>query len=382
MTAVVEPNSFEEAAEALAEASTSEQAIRIRGAGTKAGWGSVAPEPDLELRTGALDRIVEHNAGDLTAELEAGVPVARAQEAFASESQMLALDPPLGRGSDRFATIGGMIATADSGPLRHRYGSPRDLVLGMTVALSDGTIARSGSKVIKNVAGYDIAKLFSGAFGTLGLILSVSVRLHPLPIRTATALGAADDPGILSAAALALAKAPLELEALDVAWRSGRGGLLARCAGAETDRRAARVASLMREHGLSHVQATDEDDSLWARQRAGQRAQNGRAMLRIAAVPSRLAEVLALTEECSGTLVGRAALGTSYVELDPDAVPRLLDRLPSGAGAVLLDAPVQLRTTLDPWSADGGGALELMRRIKQRFDPTRTCNPGVFVGGI
>jgi glycolate oxidase FAD binding subunit len=138
----------------------------------------------------------------------------------------------------------------------------------------------------------------------------------------------------------------------------------------------------MREHGLSHVQATDEDDSLWARQRAGQRAQNGRAMLRIAAVPSRLAEVLALTEECSGTLVGRAALGTSYVELDPDAVPRLLDRLPSGAGAVLLDAPVQLRTTLDPWSADGGGALELMRRIKQRFDPTRTCNPGVFVGGI
>src|SRR5581483_10155610 len=253
MAAIVEPSSFEEAAEALAEASSSHHSIRIRGAGTKAAWGAIAPEPDVELRTTALDRVVEHNAGDLTAELQAGVPVARAQETFAAASQMLALDPPLGRGSDRFATIGGMIATGDSGPLRHRYGAPRDLVLGMTVALSDGTIARSGSKVIKNVAGYDIAKLFSGAFGTLGLILSVSVRLHPLPMHSATALGASDDAGTLSAAAAALIKAPLELELLDVAWRGGRGGLLARCAGAETERRAARVAELMRAHGLTHV---------------------------------------------------------------------------------------------------------------------------------
>ena len=106
---------------------------------------------------------------------------------------MLAIDPPLGN-PGQAATVGGVIATADSGPLRHRYGAPRDLVLGMTVALSDGTIARSGSKVIKNVAGYDLAKLFTGSFGTLGIILSVSVRLHPLPLATATALGASSDP--------------------------------------------------------------------------------------------------------------------------------------------------------------------------------------------
>ena len=382
MAAIVEPSSFEEAAEALAEASSSHHSIRIRGAGTKAAWGAIAPEPDVELRTTALDRIVEHNAGDLTAELQAGVPVARAQETFAAASQMLALDPPLGRGSDRFATIGGMIATGDSGPLRHRYGAPRDLVLGMTVALSDGTIARSGSKVIKNVAGYDIAKLFSGAFGTLGLILSVSVRLHPLPMHSATALGASDDAGTLSAAAAALIKAPLELESLDVAWRGGRGGLLARCAGAETERRAARVAELMRAHGLTHVHFTDDDDALWARQRAGQRAQNGRAMVRIAAAPSKLAAILALTEECSGTLVARAALGTSYVEVDPDAVPRLRAGLPPGATAILLDAPPDLRQQLDPWNGSGVSALDLMRRVKQRFDPTGTCNPGLFVGGI
>lgn len=382
MAVALEPSSFEDAAGALAHAAAAHQSVRIRGAGTKAGWGTVTEEPDVELRTTALNRIVEHNAGDLTAVLEAGVPVARAQETFAGEAQMLALDPALGRGSDRYATIGGMIATGDSGPLRHRYGAPRDLVLGMTVALSDGTIARSGSKVIKNVAGYDIAKLFSGSFGTLGMILSVSVRLHPLPDHSATALGSSGDPDALAAAAIALARAPLELEALDVAWRAGRGGILARVAGAEAGRRAARVADLMRDTALEQVDATGDDDALWARQRAGQRAQNGRALIRVSARPSELGAVLRITEQCSGTLVGRTALGTNYVELDPDAATRLRDRLPAGARSVLLDGPAELRETLDPWNAEGDAALELMRRVKRRFDPARTCNPGTFVGGI
>ena len=113
--------------------------------------------------------------GDFTAVLEAGVPFAEAQAAFAEHGQRLAWDPPDPGG----ATIGGIVATADSGPLRHRYGGVRDLVVGTTVVLSDGTVAKSGGKVIKNVAGYDLAKLFAGSFGTLGLIASISVRLHP-----------------------------------------------------------------------------------------------------------------------------------------------------------------------------------------------------------
>ena len=133
------------------------------------------------LETGGLDRILEHNVGDFTAVLEAGVPFADAQQAFAEHGQRLAWDPPEGGRDGRLATVGGIVATADSGPLRHRYGGVRDLVVGMNVVLSDGTIAKSGGKVIKNVAGYDVAKLFAGSFGTLGLIASVSVRLHPLP---------------------------------------------------------------------------------------------------------------------------------------------------------------------------------------------------------
>src|SRR2546423_2056895 len=127
--------------------------------------------------------MVKHTAAAQTAVLEAGVPVGRAKGTFAEAGQMLAMDPPDPGG----ATIGGVLATGDSGPLRHRYGAPRDLVLGMTVALTDGSVASAGGKVIKNVAGYDLAKLFTGAFRTLGAILPVAVRLHPPPERTATA---------------------------------------------------------------------------------------------------------------------------------------------------------------------------------------------------
>jgi glycolate oxidase FAD binding subunit len=382
MTETLEPSTFEDAAGALADASAARRTVRIRGAGTKASWGTFTDAPDLELRTTALNEIVEHNAGDLTAVLEAGVPVARAQEVFAGEGQMLALDPALGRGADRYATIGGMIATGDCGPLRHRYGAPRDLVVGMTVALSDGTIARSGSKVIKNVAGYDIAKLFAGSFGTLGLILSVNVRLHPLPQLSATALGASTDPAALRDAAISLAQAPLELEALDIAWRAGRGGILARVAGAEATARAQRIARMMADAGLDQVDVSDEDDALWARQRAGQRAQNGRALVRVAAPPRDLADVLRVTDATEGTLVGRAALGTSYVELEPREVVAFRGMLPAHWVAIVLDAPDDLRDGLDPWGAGDDGGLALMRRIKQRFDPQRTCNPGLFVGGI
>jgi glycolate oxidase FAD binding subunit len=380
------PATFDDAAALLAEAAAGGLTVRPRGAGTKLGWGRPVSAPDIELRTGSLDRIVEHNAGDLTAVLEAGVPLARAQEQFAQAGQILAIDPPLsepdgGEEQIGIATIGGVIATGDSGPLRHRYGAPRDLILGMTVALADGTIARSGGKVIKNVAGYDIAKLFTGSFGTLGAILSVSVRLHPLAAISHTALGATGDPTLQAEAVRRLAASGLELEALDVAWRAGRGGVLARCAGLEAARRAARAAALMSEAGLEGVEIADDDAPLWARQRAGQRSAAA-ALVRVAARPSALPAVVAATEHCGGTLVGRGAIGSSYVEVDPDAVAMLRAELPGGAYAVVLDAPASARQSIDVWGAAESPAVALMRRLKHRFDPGDVLNPGVFVGGI
>jgi glycolate oxidase FAD binding subunit len=371
----LQPKTFDEAAAALREASGAGQVVRFCGGGTKAAWGAGGPTPSVEISSGALDRIVEHNAGDLTAVLEAGVPLAEAQAAFAAAGQMLALDPPLGE-HDR-ATIGGIVATGDSGPLRHRYGGARDLVIGMTVALSDGTVARSGGNVIKNVAGYDLAKLFCGSFGTLGMVLAVNLRLHPTPPGYATATGATDDPAWLQSAAIRLAASPLELEALDVRWQNGHGALLARAGGAEPRQRAKRAARLMREAGLQNPRVLEVDHDAWAGQRSGQRSSTG-ALVRIAARPSRLGAVLTLTDACAGSLVGRAALGTSYVACDPDAVSRLRQSLPDGATALVLDGPKEL----DRWGAHDESAIELMRRIKQRFDPTRSCNRGVFVGGI
>jgi glycolate oxidase FAD binding subunit len=374
------PDTFEDAAAALAAAAAAGDAVQIRGAGTKLAWGTAQPQAMTELCTTSLDRVVEHNVGDLTAVVQAGVPFARLREQLAAEGQMLAIDPPLGNPGEE-ATVGGVIATADSGPLRHRYGAPRDLVLGITVALSDGTIARAGSKVIKNVAGYDLAKLFTGSYGTLGLILSVSVRLHPLPLATATALGASSDAAGLTEAVRALAAAPLELEALDVAWRGGRGGVLACCGGAQSARRARRVAELMRRLGLDQVDVTESDATLWARQRAGQRSRE-RALVKLSHRPSRLAEILAAVDAVGGTLVGRAVLGTSYVELDADAVTRLRGALGAGEYSVVLDAPTEARAGLDAWGPNDPISLGLMQRVKDRFDPARACNPGAFVGGI
>jgi glycolate oxidase FAD binding subunit len=377
------PPTFEQAATTLAGASSEGRTVRIRGAGTKLGWGAVTAAADLELWTTGLNRIVEHNVGDLTAILEAGVPLADAQRTFAAAGQMLALDPPLAVSHDSpsGATIGGIAATGDSGPLRHRYGAPRDLIVGATVALSDGSVARSGGKVIKNVAGYDLAKLFAGSFGTLGVILSVSVRLHPLHEEATTVLSAADEPELLGAAALALSASQVEFEALDVAWRGGRGGVLGRCRGREHARRARRAGRALMDLGIGQVDVTGDDDALWERQRAGQRSDE-RALVQVAAPPSELPAVLRAVDACEGTLVGRAALGISYVEVEPEAVQKLRSALPMARRTTLLDAPPSLRSELDPWGPVEAPALELMRSVKARFDPTHTCNPGLFVGGI
>ena len=376
----VQPTTVEEARQLLAQAAAAGRSVRIAGAGSKRDWGLAGKVCDQRLGTGGLARIREHNHGDLTAVREAGVPLAQAQEAFAAQGQMLALDPWLGRQQE--ATVGGVLATADSGPLSHRYGSPRDLVLGMTVVLADGTVSRSGGQVIKNVAGYDVAKLFCGSFGTLGLIATINVRLHPRPEATVTATGQADDPALLARAASALAAAPLELEALDVAWQDGRGALLARCGGASAEPRIRRVAAQMRELGLRQVSGLARDDELWDAQRAAQRSSKA-AVLRVAHPSGELAGVLQAARSSAARLVGRAALGLSYLTVGDDALEDLLRGLPGGWRWTLLDAAPAVRARTDPWGpSTREPVLELMRRVKARFDPTGTCNPGVFVGGI
>jgi glycolate oxidase FAD binding subunit len=269
--------------------------------------------------------------------------------------------------------------------MRHRYGAARDLLLGMTVVLSDGTVARSGGKVIKNVAGYDLAKLFSGSYGTLGLIGRVSVRLHPRPPSTSTARGIAADPDVLTRAASAVTHAPLEAMAVDVAWEDGAGRVLARFGGATSHRQAERAASLMTEAG-ANTELVDDDDTVWNEQRSRQRSGDG-VVVRVSGLQTDIARVLRVAERIGGSVVGRAGglMWMTVREADPaEAVGRVeeLRRDLAPLACVVLDAPDEVRTKLDVWGAGDDGAVDLMRRVKSRFDPHGICNPGIFVGGI
>jgi glycolate dehydrogenase FAD-binding subunit len=370
-------SSYEDVATALRDCRGS---ARVVGGRTKIGWGRPGPEPDLEISTAELDRILEHNEGDLTAVLQAGVPLAHAREQFAQANQMIALDPPDPGG----ATIGGIVATGDSGPLRHRYGAARDLILGVTVALPDGAVARAGGKVIKNVAGYDLAKLFTASFGTLGAIVEVAVRLHPVR-PTASAGGQSDRPEAVANAAIALAHSQLEAQALDVAWRGGRGGVLVRFAGAEAVPQAEAARRKLEDEGLEST-LIEDDAAAWEAQRVAQR---GDLVVRVSALQTRLEDVLREAERLGGGVVGRAALGVCWVSLPAEAgaeAVRSLRTALTPSPCVVLDAPEDVRAEVDPWGFDdsGGGAatIELMRRTKARFDPNGVCSPGVFVGGI
>jgi glycolate oxidase FAD binding subunit len=373
------PASPEEAAALLKALGESERTVRVRGGGTKLDWGGTGDPVAVELETTGLAAIVEHNVGDFTAILQAGVPLAHAQDVFRAEGQMLALDPPLAGD----ATIGGVVASNDSGPLRHRYGGVRDLVVGITVALSDGTLAKAGGKVIKNVAGYDLGKLFTGSLGTLGLITQVAVRLHPYPDTTATVTGSTGDPDALGAAARALAALPLEADSLDARWEGGSGALLVRYGGTAAPHQAEGSVPRLREAGLDEVETAGDDDELWMRQRVAQR---GTAVLKVSGRPSDLAAACRAADEAGGRLVGRAALGLFWIALDGDGLP---ERITAVRGALapraclLLDAPEAVRSAVDPWGATPDpGALAVMGRVKERFDPARIFRPGAFVGGI
>jgi glycolate oxidase FAD binding subunit len=376
------PDTPEEAAELLRTLGADGRTVRVRGGGTKSTWGPPAEPVATEIVTGGLGRVLEHNEGDFTAVLEAGVPLARAQQVFAAGGQMLALDPPLGDADA--ATLGGVLATADSGPLRHRYGGVRDVVVGITIALSDGSLAKAGGRVIKNVAGYDLAKLFAGSFGTLGLAVSVAVRLHPRPDETASAWGVSADPDALAATAAALARLPLEADCLDVAWRDGTGRILVRFGGAAAERQARAVLDRLTTAGLEDVDWSGDDDALWDGQRAGQRSAEG-AVLKVSSRPADVGAVLEAARDADASVVGRAALGLHWLTLDGEDVPARIEAVRAALApraCTLLDAPEPVRAAVTPWAEPDPGALAVMRRVKERFDPARIFSPGSFVGGI
>ncbi|MBA3375006.1 MAG: FAD-binding oxidoreductase [Actinobacteria bacterium] len=268
-----------------------------------------------DLTTDGLDRILEHEAGDLTCTVEAGVRLSTLQEALAEHGQRLSLDPP---GNP---TIGALLARNVSGPLRHRFGAPRDLVLGVTLVLADGTVASAGGKVVKNVAGYDLARLVCGSRGRLALIARISLRLHPLPRAEQTLAVETDD---AASASLSLLGSQLQPSALDVLHP---GGILVLFEGSP------RAVEAQIEAAQGLVGGREVDAEAWNVSRRRQAEARGRLRFD----PGRLGETLAELREA----VVRPAAGVAY---SADDVPS--NRLLQGEVESLLIERIQRE--LDP----------------------------------
>ena len=393
---VVAPGSQEEVAAVLALAN--DHALRVvpRGGGTKLGWGGPPRGLDILLSLERLNRLVEHSAGDLTLVAEAGMTLDAVQRALAGERQFLALDAPL---AER-ATLGGIVNANVAGPLRQRYGGVRDQLIGVTLARADGKLAKAGGKVVKNVAGYDLMKLLTGAFGTLGIVVRCAFRLYPLPEASGTVVAEVADPQRLRAALVATAGSTLAPAAVCVlageacAGVDGARPLLAgRFATVEAAVReqAESLITLWRSHGLEpHLLDERSEAALW--QAAGttfwtadDRSAVCKATTTMTAVPA----VVELVTSRGGSLLAHALAGVSYVRLAgaPEQVLGAIEQVRAGVRAqrgslVVLDAPQPVRQSVDVWGPVDARALELMRRIKAEFDPRATCSPGRFVGGI
>jgi FAD/FMN-containing dehydrogenase len=234
----------------LREAAAAGLAVVPRGAGTGLGWGAPPSRCDLVVDLRSMDQVVEHEAGDLVARVQAGATIGQLAVAFGSAGQQLALDVPAE------ATVGGVVATGTAGPRRFRYGAPRDLLIGITVVRADGVVAHAGGKVVKNVAGYDLAKLFAGSQGTLGVITEAAFRLHPLPAAVAwvtAEFGPAERAGAVTAVAAA-AGSPLVPSAVELDWPGGsqrplRVGVLLEGTGPGVAERAKQMSELLAAPG-------------------------------------------------------------------------------------------------------------------------------------
>src|SRR5918997_3571998 len=388
-TFVAEPGSLEETSELLRLASGGGLAVAPRGGGTKTSLGNPPRELDLILSTVRMNEVVEHVPGDQVVRVQAGMRLRDLQERLAGWDQMLGIDPP-----EEGATIGGVVAANSTGPRRYRYGTIRDLIIGITFVLSDGTIARAGGKVVKNVAGYDLSKLFTGSLGTLGLIAECNFRLHPKPEVGQTVAVGLSSPAAANSAAEAILHSQRVPSAVQLHWGEDAGLLTVLIEGIEASVEAqARTASNLLPGFGTVRELTEEEESTLGP--LGPPAAANEVTLKISTPPAELAgvldSVLGATERRGFTpyITAHAGNGVAYAGLaggDEEALVQVAEELREiwsrrGGSVVVREAPPAFKEKVEVWGPLGS-RLELSRRVKEKFDPRGTLNPGRFVGGI
>ncbi|WP_430785866.1 FAD-binding oxidoreductase [Actinoplanes sp. G11-F43] len=360
---VAAPASTEEASALITAAR--DLSVVIRGGGTRIQQGPPPRELDLIIDTRRLTGIVEHAAGDLITVVRAGTPMA---ELHRLPGQQLALDAPPA------ATAGGTVAANGSGPRRLRYGTARDLLIGITVVRPDGRVTKAGGKVVKNVAGYDLGKLYTGSFGTLGLITECVFRLHPVPVTSLVVRSTAPPSSAAKVLAGQFAPSALEIDAAPGA--APEIAVLLEGTAAGVHDRATELAALL------DGEATTEPPSWWDTPPWPP----GGLALKLTSVLSRVPGLVTTAVDAGFTVRGSAGAGVLFAgcpagDATVGAVETLRAAATSAGGhAVVLAAPEPIRDGIDMWGPVPG--LDLMRRVKDRFDPGHRFAPGRFVGGI
>ena len=383
----IEPANEAELARVLQYANQHGIGVLPRGAGTKADWGISPKSIDLMVSTAKFSRILEHAPGDMTVTVQSGATISHLQNALLEHRQRLALDPLW---PDR-ATVGGVIATNDTGALRIRYGSVRDLIIGLTVVLPDGIIAMSGGKVVKNVAGYDLPKLMTGALGTLGFITRAVFRLHPLSESSRTLTFAFIDRERANEFMLAITDSAVVPTGLQL--RTGSTGetfvdtrIDGIAAGIEAQTNA--VLKLARD-----AKPSEPKSDPWQAREELWNNSDSVIICKLSMLPAQLGSTAEFAREELSNNADWSLLmhstGLACLRVDAPDCTQLADFVssiraflaPTGGTAVLLKAPAALRQRVDVWG-DPGTALPLMKRIKHQFDPHGILNLGRFVGGI
>jgi glycolate oxidase FAD binding subunit len=406
---VVYPRTQAELAQVVACANRNQWRLLPCGRGSKLSWGGLPEGINLIVSTERLNRLIDHAAGDLTVTVEAGMMFSQLQAILAKERQFLALDPAY----NSQATVGGIIATADTGSLRHRYGGVRDMGLGASFVRADGQAVKAGGRVVKNVAGYDLMKLLTGSFGTLGILSQVTLRLFPLPEASKTVLLTGTATAIAQARATLLTSTltPTAVDLLSTqatASLLGMGqtlGLIARFQSLQksVDQQADRLLKLTQTLGLDGTTLVEtEEDNFWQQVQnqfwSSEARQNHPVICKVGVLPAQAVAALttmdAIADQqgvtCMGLIHAGSGLGIVRLEGGEEAALQAVLALRHSVSApsqrssgfvTVLEAPITLKQQLDVWGYTGN-ALGLMRKIKQQFDPKNLLSPNRFVGGI
>ena len=385
---ILEPATEKQLADALHFANESHLAVIPRGGGTKLDWGNPPSRADVILSTARLHKVLEHAWADLTVTVEAGCTIQTLQQTLAQRRQRLALDPLW----PERATVGGILSTNDSGALRLRFGALRDLIIGVTIALADGTLASSGGKVVKNVAGYDLPKLATGALGTLGVITRAVFRVHPLPHNSRTLSFSAPTAEEAQNLLLAIQDSQLAHVAFQTRFSAEAPGsidILFEGTEAGLDAQASHLRDLCQSARISESlpAAWNARQDFWSLSHPAETA-----IAKISILPADLARTIELIRHTADSHLLQwksliYATGFGWLRLDgsADNLHRALVSLraeieKSGGSLVLIHRP----TALPPFDAWGtpGDSLPLMRAVKRQLDLANTLNPGRFLSGI